>query len=98
MSATHKEVLFGLYDDETLLLDAVKKHIQDNVVPIMAEFERLGAERERGVREEPAQRGVVLVGVLADVEGGEMEAHEADEAAHPGKAPGGDERAARLVE
>ena len=29
------------------LLDAVKKHIQDNVVPIMDEFERLGAEREK---------------------------------------------------
>jgi acyl-CoA dehydrogenase len=37
------------------LLDAVKKHIQDNVVPIMDEFERLGAEREHEWAYAPGQ-------------------------------------------
>ncbi|MFT7652629.1 MAG: acyl-CoA dehydrogenase, partial [Candidatus Azotimanducaceae bacterium] len=37
------------------LLDAVKKHIQDNVVPITDEFERLGAEREKEWAYAPGQ-------------------------------------------
>jgi acyl-CoA dehydrogenase len=37
------------------LLDAVRKHIQDNVVPIMEEFERLGEEREQEWAHAPGQ-------------------------------------------
>jgi acyl-CoA dehydrogenase len=37
------------------LLDAVKKHIRDNVVPITDEFERLGAEREKEWAYAPGQ-------------------------------------------
>ena len=37
------------------LLDAVKKHIQDNVVPITDEFERLGAQREKEWAYAPGQ-------------------------------------------
>ncbi len=37
------------------LLAAVKKHIQDNVVPIVAEYERLGEEREKEWELAPGQ-------------------------------------------
>jgi len=37
------------------LLDAVKKHIQENVVPIMAEYERLGEAREHEWEFAPGQ-------------------------------------------
>ena len=37
------------------LLDAVKKHVQDNVVPIMDEYERLGEEREHQWEFAPGQ-------------------------------------------
>jgi acyl-CoA dehydrogenase len=37
------------------LLDAVNKHIQENVVPIMDEYERLGAEREHEWAHAPGQ-------------------------------------------
>lgn len=37
------------------LLDAVKKHIQENVVPIMEEYSRLGEEREHQWEHAPGQ-------------------------------------------
>ena len=37
------------------LLDAVKKHIQQHVVPIMDEYERLGEEREHEWEFAPGQ-------------------------------------------
>jgi len=52
-----KSDLFDLTMSEEAqpLLDAVNKHIQDNVVPIMDEFERLGAEREHEWAYAPGQ-------------------------------------------
>ncbi len=50
------------------LLDAVRKHIQDNVVPIMEEFERLGEERE--------QEWALAPGQLELLEGAKQKAKE----------------------
>ena len=48
-------------DEARPLLDRVKKHIQENVVPIVEEYDRLGEEREHEWEFAPGQLELLAV-------------------------------------